>query len=96
MINFYKFYYVFLCIDYDDCENNECIDGKCIDGIGDYTCDCNGTGYVGKLCENGNISFNLFVCFLCLIWIHLKISSFILIMILKISSYIYMHKYHVN
>ena len=39
--------------DIDDCSDHKCVNGQCQDGINSYTCVCNGTGYEGKLCENG-------------------------------------------
>ena len=41
--------------DKDHCIDNGCVNGQCKDGINSYTCDCNGTGYNGKLCENGEV-----------------------------------------
>ena len=35
--------------DIDECIENDCVNGQCKDGINSYTCDCNGTGYEGKL-----------------------------------------------
>ena len=49
--------------DIDDCIDHGCVNGQCKDGIDSYTCDCNGTGYDGKLCENGEVYI------LCLVYI---------------------------
>ena len=44
-----------LFIDIDDCIEHECVNGHCKDGIKSYTCDCKGTGFEGRQCENGNV-----------------------------------------
>lgn len=37
----------------NDCESSPCLNaGRCIDGVGDFTCDCSGTGYSGNFCQN--------------------------------------------
>ncbi len=42
--------------DIDDCNPNPCFNNvPCTDGIGDYTCNCDGTGYRGKNCDEGKI-----------------------------------------
>jgi hypothetical protein len=36
----------------DDCDPNPCLNGgECDDGVDEYTCDCDGTGYVGSRCQ---------------------------------------------
>ncbi|XP_078690233.1 protocadherin Fat 4-like isoform X2 [Branchiostoma floridae x Branchiostoma belcheri] len=40
-----------ICIDFDDCANVTCWNsGVCVDGLGSYTCDCQGT-FSGEHCE---------------------------------------------
>lgn len=39
-------------VDIDECAIAPCLNnGKCSDLVGDFDCDCTGTGFTGKLCE---------------------------------------------
>ena len=51
----------FILKDIDDCVNHGCVNGQCKDGINFYFCDCDGTGYEGKLCENGEVYTTFFI-----------------------------------
>ena len=51
--------------DKDHCIDHGCVNGQCKDGIDSYTCDCNGTGYERKRCENGEVKIT------CLFFIYL-------------------------
>ena len=46
--------------DIDDCIDHGCVNGQCKVGINSYTCDCNGTGFEGKQCENGEVKITCF------------------------------------
>ena len=37
--------------DIDDCVGVQCVHGVCVDGLGAWTCSCDG-GYIGNLCES--------------------------------------------
>lgn len=36
----------------DECASKPCENGKCMDLVGEYRCDCSGTGFEGVHCEN--------------------------------------------
>ena len=38
--------------DIDDCNNSPCQNGgTCVDGVDEYTCSCEGTGFTGENCQ---------------------------------------------
>ena len=42
---------LFSPLDDNDCTYDACDNGQCVDGVNDFTCDCDGTGYKGDKCE---------------------------------------------
>ena len=45
--------YLYYVEDINECNSNPCARGQCTNDVNDYSCNCTGTGFTGRNCDEG-------------------------------------------